>query len=123
MKYLVALFFLIPFYPKLNGQITVKIEDINNHIGDSVTICSKVFEAVHQPRVKGAPTYLYIGNLYPEQPLTVLIERKDRANFDDRPEMKYVCKEVCVSGRLVLYNGKAGMIVTVPEQIVIQQQN
>ncbi|MBS1598384.1 MAG: hypothetical protein JST75_09160 [Bacteroidetes bacterium] len=47
-----------------------------------------------------------VGDDYPNQPLTIVIWVKDRENFEDIPEMMYVYKDACITGKLVLDKGK-----------------
>lgn len=111
---------LIIFTSKANAQITVKIEDISKHVGDSVKICTKIYSARYIPRTQDAPTFLDAGDVYPNNPLIILIQKKDRENFEDQPEMKYVYKNVCIIGKVDLDKGKPRIMVTSPEQISIQ---
>lgn len=103
------------------AQVAVKIEDVNKHIGDTVKICTKIYSARYLPRVPGSPTYLEAGNAYPANTLNIFIAKKDRGNFESEPEMMYVYKEVCVTGKLELENGKAKITVTNPAQIAIKK--
>lgn len=119
-KSLLYLLTLIIFTSKANAQITVKIEDISNHVGDSVKICTKIYGARYIPRAQDSPTFLDAGDVYPNNPLIILIQKKDRENFDERPEMKYVYKSVCITGKVDLDKGKPRIIVTSPEQISIE---
>jgi hypothetical protein len=121
MKKLLLYFItLIFFISKENAQNTIKMEDIDKHVGDSVKICTKIYSARYLPRAEGSPTFLDAGEIYPNNPLIILIQNKDRENFEDQPEIKYVYKNVCIIGKVDLDNGKPRIIVTFPEQITIQ---
>lgn len=122
MKLLVlSLLTSLLFYSKANAQTFIKIEDANKHIGDSVKICSKIYGGNFYSRIQGSPTYLYVGDDFPKNPLAVFILKKDRENFEDRPEMMYVYKDVCISGKLELDKGKPVLVVTKPAQIILQK--
>ena len=118
---LISLFTLFLLHSKASCQTPIKLEDINKHIGDSVKICSKVYGGGFLSRLPGSPTYLYVGNDAPYNQLAVMIAKKDKGNFEDSPEMIYAYKNVCITGKLQLEKGKPIIIVTKPEQIVIQK--
>ena len=40
------------------GQQEVKIEDLNKHVGDSVTVCTKIYGGIYLDRCKGTATFL-----------------------------------------------------------------
>lgn len=99
---------------------TIKAEEAAQHIGDSVTICAKVFTARYLSGSKGKPTLLNLGAAFPNQPLTVVIFGEDRAQFSTAPEEAYTDKEICVSGVLQLYNEKPQIVVRKKEQIILK---
>lgn len=103
-----------------NSQEVIKIEDISKHIGDTVKICTKIYGGRFLYRLKNSPTFLEVGDDYPNQLLTIVIWGKDLENFEDRPEMMYVYRDVCITGKLELDNGKPQIIVSKPTQIVLQ---
>jgi hypothetical protein len=103
-----------------NAQVRITKEEINSHIGDSVVLCNRIFGGGTNTRIPGSPTYLYVGNDFPKQALTVMISKKDREQFGDRPEMMYAYKDVCITGKLIKEKGKPVIIVYKPEQIRIQ---
>ena len=122
MKYLTLLIVCICFcIKKANTQVVIRIEDVTKHIGDSVKICTKIYGGRFQIRFKDSPTYLEVGDDFPNQPLTIVIWKKDRDNFEDRPEMMYAYKDVCITGRLEIDKGKVQMVVTKPAQIILQE--
>jgi hypothetical protein len=103
-----------------NAQVRITKEEINNHFGDSVILCNRIFGGGINSRLPGSPTYLYVGNDFPKQVLTVMISKKDREQFGDRPEMMYAYKDVCIFGKLIKEKGKPVIIVYKPEQIKLQ---
>lgn len=100
---------------------SIKAEEAAQHIGDSITVCAKVFTARYLERSKGQPTLLNMGAAYPNQPLTVVIFGEDRAKFGTAPEQAYNDKEICVTGVLQLFNEKPQIVVRNKEQITIKQ--
>ncbi len=63
----------------VQAQQEVKIEDLNKHVGDSVTICTKIYGGIYLDRSKGTPTFLNAGANYPNSPLTIVIWPDARA--------------------------------------------
>ena len=97
------------------SQAKVNIEDVNKHVGDSVTICSKVFGTKFFD--KSGMTFLNLGAAYPASPLTVVIFGKDLPNFKVVPEKMYADKDICVTGVIKEFKGKVEIIVTSPTAI------
>ena len=103
------------------AQQEIKIEDAAKHEGDSVTICTKIFGGRYFENSNRAPTLLNAGAKYPDAPLTIVVFGDCRANFKNKPEDFYTDKNVCVTGRIVMYKGKPEIIVTKEEQIIIKE--
>jgi len=103
-----------------HAQVRITKEEINSHIGDSVILCSRIYGGGINSRIPDSPTYLYVGNDFPKQVLTVMISKKDREQFGDRPEMMFAYKDVCITGKLIKEKGKPVIIVYKPEQIKLQ---
>lgn len=95
----------------------IKLEDVANFVGDSVTVCGKVFTARYLPNSNNKPTLLNMGAAYPDQFLTVVIYELDRNKFQYAPEVLFQDKDVCVTGRIELYNNKPQIIIHNKEQI------
>lgn len=100
-----------------NAQEEIKIEDLSKHIGDSVTVCTKIYGGVFLERSKGTPTLLNAGADYPDSPLTLVIWPDARAKFKEAPEDFYKNKNVCVTGKIVLYKEKPQIEVYDEKQI------
>ena len=117
MKQLLAAFlFMMLFTYKVIAQTTVPAKDAAKHIGETVKICDKIFSG----KVTTAnTTLLYFGGNYPKQTFTVVIDNVNRSKFKDRPEIDYPGKDFTVTGKLVNYEGKPGIIVTDPGQIKV----
>jgi DNA/RNA endonuclease YhcR with UshA esterase domain len=103
----------------VNGQTTIKLEEISQHIGDSVIVCGKVEDIRYFETSKNQPTLLNIGDKFPKQLLTVVIWGNVRAEFKNKPE-EMQDKQVCVTGRITLYKEKPQIIIDNPGQITIQ---
>jgi DNA/RNA endonuclease YhcR with UshA esterase domain len=98
-------------------QAKVSIDSVSSHIGDSVTVCSKVFRARFLEQSTRQPTFLNLGADYPNNLLTVVIFGEDRPKFKGFPEVLFADKNICVTGRLQDYKGRPEIVVFSPEQI------
>ena len=105
----------------LQAQTETKIEELNRHVGDSVTVCTRIYGGIYLDRSKDTPTLLNAGGSYPNAPLTILIWADARAKFIQPPEVYYKDKNVCISGKIILYKEKPEIIVYDEKQIVIKE--
>jgi DNA/RNA endonuclease YhcR with UshA esterase domain len=101
------------------AQTAIKLEDVGKHIGDSVTVCGKVADMRYFENSNNKPTLLNIGAKHPNAPLTVVIWENARALFTTKVE-DLMEKEICITGRIILYKEKPEIIIDRPEQIVVQ---
>lgn len=108
----IAAFFIVPI---AIAQTKIPVESVSSHIGEKVTVCSEVFGVKSFDKV----TFINVGAKYPNAPLTIVIFKKDLANFKETPEKLFGNQPICVTGTLKEYKGKAEIIVSRPEEIVI----
>lgn len=124
MKFLFTFLLSIIITNLTHAQKAIKLEDIAQHIGDSVLIEGKVYSGRFLSNSEGAPTLLNLGALYPNQKLTLVIKGTSRKNFDAAPEVSYTDQMVWVKGKLELFKGKPQMILWSKVQIgVIEQED
>ncbi|BAV09561.1 single stranded DNA-binding domain-containing protein [Filimonas lacunae] len=102
------------------SQVKIKATEAMQYIGKQVTVCDSVYGIKFLDKAKAQPTFLNIGAAYPKSPFTIVIFGSSRPNFSVTPEKLYTGKKICVTGTLQEYNGKAEVVVTKPEEIVIQ---
>jgi len=97
------------------AQTTIPVRSAVKHIGETVTVCEKVFSG----RLLRASntTLLDIGGYHPNQPLLVVIEGRDRSKFKGNPLFDYDGKDILVTGKVVLYKGKPGIIIQNPNRL------
>lgn len=98
-------------------QITAS--ETAQHVGEYAEVCGRVASAAHIAAVKGQPTFLNFERPYPDNLFTVVIWGSCRSRFDGRPENMFDGKSVCVTGRIVEYQGKPQIVVDDPDQIVV----
>jgi hypothetical protein len=102
------------------AQKEIKLEELKDHIGDSVKICTKIYGGIFLDRSKGTPTLLNAGGAYPDNPLTVVIWPGVRATFKDKPEEFYKDKQVCITGKVELFKEKPQIVIHGESQLVAQ---
>ena len=100
------------------AQKTIDINEAINKVGDTVTICTKIYGGRFMENSKGAPTLLNAGASYPNSPLTVVVTGDARKLFDFKPEEYYKDKSICITGVIELYKDKPQIVVTKTSQIV-----
>jgi micrococcal nuclease len=101
------------------AQTNIKLEDVSKHIGDSVTVCGKVADMRYFENSKNKPTLLNIGAKHPNGLLTLVIWEDARTLFTSKVE-DLIDKEICITGRIILYKEKPEIVIEKPEQIVVQ---
>ena len=120
MKKLLTLTIIaLPFCFTVTAQNKIPIEDADKHIGETVTICSKVFGGRFIENSAAKPTLLNLGAAFPNHKLTIAINNEDRKNFTGKPEDDYTGKNVCVTGKVIEFKGKPEIVVTRPQEIQI----
>jgi len=102
------------------AQQQVSIDSLRQHIGDSVTVCTKIFGGIYLERSNGTPTLLNAGAAYPNSPLTIMIGPDARSLFKEAPETFYKDKNVCITGKVILYKEKPEIIIYQEKQIEVK---
>ena len=118
MKYLFSVLLLVILAAVSNGQVAIKLEEVNKHVGDSVKVCGKVYGVKYLQLAKNSPTFLNIGAAYPNQALTLVIWEDTRKKFEKSPEELFADKNICVTGRVELFKEKPQIVVTSVSQLV-----
>lgn len=94
-------------------------------VGQEMTICGKVYQVATPKGIRGNPTYINMGDKYPNHPFTVVIWGRDTDKFvRDTDTFIYGLKafegkEIAVTGLVEEYRGKPQIIATDPEQIEV----
>jgi hypothetical protein len=94
----------------------VKLEEINNYVGDSVLVYGQVISEMQLKEKEKNLRVLNMGIDYPDQLLTVFISDAAKNIFPQALNF-FEGKVVRVRGRVLLYNGKPGITVSKPDQI------
>ena len=102
------------------SQGYIKCEDAKKHIGETISVCGKVYSGSFLEKSKTKPTLLNMGAAYPDQMLTILVPLEYRKNFSVKPEDFFIDKEICVTGKIIDYKGRAEIIISSPSEIQLQ---
>ena len=116
MRYLITIALSFIVFSVFAQQV-IRLDEIKDHIGDSVIIKAKIYGGKYLENVKGAPTFLNVGGNYPNAPLTLVIWENTRPKFKSIPEDLYSNKDVVISGKIILYKNRAEIVITDPKQI------
>jgi DNA/RNA endonuclease YhcR with UshA esterase domain len=120
MRSIIVLLFSLFSVACAKAQTSIKLEEVSKHVGDSVTVCGLVADMRYFENSKNKPTLLNIGAKHPDAPLTVVIWENARALFTTSKVEDLLNKNICITGRIVLYKEKPEIIIEIPGQIVVQ---
>lgn len=87
------------------------------HVGEFAQVCGVIAGTYYARSSNGGPTYLNFDKPYPDNEFTVIVWRKDRKNFPNKPELLSQHK-ACVTGTIEIYRGKPQIVAKQPEQII-----
>lgn len=99
---------------------TLTAAEAKDHVGKQATVCGRVSSARYASFTRGAPTYLNLDKPYPDSLFTVVIWGADRNKFfqDSKgPEVAYLKKRICVTGKITLYRGVPEIVLRDPAQL------
>lgn len=104
-------------FKKITSQYKngIAVIDAIQNIGKKVTICSTVYGIKSAEKI----TQMNIGGKFPNSPLTIIIFASSYGNFPTPPAETYKDKNVCVTGRLEEYKGKAQIVVDSASDLII----
>ena len=105
------------FTVKSFAQQEIKLEEVRNHIGDSVKLMAKIYGGKYFETANNAPTLLDVGAYYPNSPLTLVIYGDVRKQFNNVPETFYAGKEEWITGKIELYKNKPQIVIHNVNQI------
>ena len=100
----------------------ISAKEAAQYAGQVKTVMGIVASTKYATRSKGQPTFINLGQPYPNQVFTVLIWGSDRSKFDQPPEWFYKDKTIYVTGLIESYRGKAEIVVKNPLQIHIYEK-
>ena len=98
---------------------TVPLDSVQFYEGKTITVCSKV-QSTFLTKGDKKTTYINFGKPYPNTTFTAVIFEGDLPNFKYTPSDFLKDKNVCITGKVVIYKGKPEIIVSKEEQIKIE---
>jgi hypothetical protein len=96
----------------------ITIDDVVNNVGNVVRVCEKVY-GTQQPSAGDRSTYLNMGSTHGDSLLVLVISAEAKKRFDYRPDKDLLNRQICVTGRIELQDGKRVMVVNKQEDITI----
>lgn len=117
MKKIILLLFLFTIN-LIFSQQKISIDSIAQYNGKTITICEKVQSTFLSKNSK--TTILNFGKPYPNQTFVITIFEKDLVNFSYVPNEFLKGKTICVTGKVIIFNGKPEFIVKEEKDILIQ---
>ena len=116
MKYLLLI--LLTFLAITSfAQQEIKLEEVRNHIGDSVKLMAKIYGGKYFETANNAPTLLDVGAHYPNSPLTLVIYEDVRKQFKNAPERWETGRNEGRTGKIELYKNKPQIVIHNTNQI------
>ncbi len=104
---------------KLSIAQTITPDEASKHIGENVKVCGKIFGGRFFETSTNAPTLLNMGAAFPSSPLTIMIPGTVRAKMGNAPEIELKEKNVCVTGKIILFKEKAEIVIDDASQIAV----
>ncbi|MGI8951120.1 MAG: hypothetical protein ACR2FN_06005 [Chitinophagaceae bacterium] len=104
----------------LRAQTSITLNQVKTHVGDSITVCGKIYGAKYRYVAKESPSLLSMGDHFPNQPLTLVFDKEVRERFSYDPEKKLLNKTICVTGKIQNNNDEAEIIIESEAQIKVQ---
>jgi hypothetical protein len=116
MKYFLLILFT-GFAVSSFAQQEIKLEEVRNHIGDSVKLMAKIYGGKYLETAANTPTFLDVGAHYPDAVLTLVIWGDVRSRFTNAPETFFTGKEEWIAGKIELYKNKPRIVIHNVDQI------
>ena len=101
------------------AQKSITFDEASKHIGDTVRICEKIISSNSVMATEGKPTILTLGNAGTDTPINIIIKAESRKRFDYKPEKDLLNRNVCITGKLELVDGKMMIVVNKQDDINI----
>ena len=89
-------------------------DEASQYVGTQKSVKGPVASTNYAPRSNNQPTFLNLGQPYPNHKFTVVIWGRNRANFSGAPEQTYRGQFICVTGLIETYQGKPQIEATTP---------
>ena len=117
--FIVALALALLIVQPALAQKKITAAEAKDHIGETVTVCGNVVSTRYAASTRGQPTFLNLDKPYPSQVFTVVIWGSNRNKFG-APEVDYMGKRICATGKITEYRGTPEVIAEAPAQITVE---
>lgn len=107
-------FTIFTFMTIYSAAQTIKPEQAKGYIGKNVTVCGTVI-GTHVS--KSGTNFLDFGATYPHESFSAVVFAKDIQAHHIPPVAKYKGQNVCVTGKMGMYQNKPGIVVEDASQI------
>lgn len=113
------LLFVSMFFPSFVHSETdvIRPEQAIKYLDREKTVCGRVVSSKYGRYDPGQPTFLYFGKPYPLHSFGAIIPGKKSKYFGLDPGRQFTGKDLCVTGNIELYRGKAHIQLNNPSQI------
>lgn len=96
-----------------SAQIKVTIKEVVNHVGKEITLC----DTVYSTRALDSLSLLNLRGKFPNEMLSVVVFKADRAKFEKEPVDLFKHKSIFVTRTIKIYKEKLRIVVIDPKQI------
>ena len=112
-------FLVIAFLGICNAQQKIPESELEKYVDKKIEYCNRVHGTFVSKGNKKV-ILLNMGADYPNHELVIAIFEGDWKKFDYKPAEFLKGKDICITGKLVMYKGKPEIIVNNPNQISVQ---
>src|SRR5690625_7746466 len=119
MKTIKLLSIFIFLYGTVSAQQGSADIDLEKYLNKNVEYCDHV-HGTYVTQGKNKVILLNLGAKYPDHRLVVAIFESDWKNFKYEPAVHLNHKDICVKGKIILYNSKTEKIMKMPDQHLIK---
>ncbi len=122
MKHLVILMtFLGASTFSVIAQTPIAVGNAAAHVGDTVKICDRIASTNGAQFADAKPTILLMGLTDSDKQVAIIVKPEIRKRFDYRPEKDLLNRNICVTGKLELIDGKLQITINKQEDIDVQK--
>lgn len=121
MKKLYLILLSLSLLCTVQSQTKVPLSTANKHFGETVTICDQLFGENLIADIQSKTSLLLLGSTTAEQIAVVLPELSKQKISKNK--YFYLGKQVCITGKLTLANGKKELIISSESDIKLCKSN
>jgi hypothetical protein len=107
---------IVPISAVSQDDPIIMAADAMHYNGKYAQVCGLIAETNYARGSRGGPTYLNFTRPYPKHNFSVIIFKRDRKNFDYKPE-SLEGYQACAYGLIDIPRNRPQMIISIPDQI------